>query len=115
MSGNNHKIIHVQFGSSSSDGGGRQNQQQAHREDWRRFYVIQLHLYLSSKRSGRIGTDAEGDMIRDLLSVYWEEIIASGILHNMSLLEKVSLFRSIQVDFPFVDPPTPEGFISFDG
>jgi hypothetical protein len=115
MSGNNHKIIHVQFGSSGEGDGCRPDLQQCHREDWRRFYVIQLHIYLSGKRSGRIGTDAEGDMIRDLLSIYWEEIIASGILNNMNLLEKVSLFRSIQVDFPFIDAPTPEGFIPFEG
>jgi hypothetical protein len=89
--------------------------QDSSREDWRRFLVIQLHAYLSSKKSGRLGNKAEEDMIRDLLSVYWEEIAASGVLDGMSVLEKVKLFSSINVDFPVLEVPAPEGFFTCEG
>ncbi len=89
--------------------------QDKNREDWRRFFVIQLHAYLSSKKSGRLGNRAEEDMIRDLLSVYWEEIAASEVLEELSVLEKVKLFSSIKVDFPVLEVPAPEGVFTCGG
>lgn len=116
MSKHHNNIIHCQFGCSEATSPVYSaERQENYREDWRRFYVIQLHIYLSGKRSGRIGTDAEGDMIRDLLSVYWEEIISSGYLDEMDVMEKIRFFSQVEVDFPFIDVPTPEGFIAFDG
>lgn len=89
--------------------------QQESREDWRRFCVVQLDIYLSSKRSGRITSAAERDMIQDLLSVYWEEILASGILEGLTLVEKLRLFRGVCVDFPFLEMTAPDGFIPLEG
>jgi hypothetical protein len=93
--------------------------QQQSLEDWRRFYVIQLHIYLSQKRSRRIGTNAEKDMVHDLLSLYWEEIVSSGVLDGLGLLEKIRFFSEIRIDFPLIDGlcerPATASFIPFKG
>gem|GEM_PF-5857949 len=115
MGNSENGIIYHDFGSRRCDYPQNGGLQQRYREDWRRFYVIQLHQYLSVKRSGRLGSQAEGDMIRDLLAVYWEEILASGVLAGMGLFEKIRMFHDIQIDFPFIEVPAPEGFIPFRG
>ncbi len=67
------------------------------------FYLIQLSAYLSRKRSGKIDSEAEKDMIIDLISMYWEEIVDSGILKGQCQSEKILIFKDIVIDFPYVD------------
>ncbi len=76
-------------------------------EDKRSFYLIQLSIYLSGKKSGKIDSEPERDMIIDLIDIYWEQIIDSGILHRQCQSEKMIIFRDIEIDFPYMD-------VSFD-
>lgn len=75
-------------------------------DDLHAFYSIQLDRYLRSKPSQRIGSTAERDMIRDLISESWRELACSGRLEGHSASEKLTLFRRISIVFPsFIVPP----------
>ena len=71
------------------------------------FYLIQLSAYLGRKKSGKIDSEAEKDMIIDLISMYWEEIVDSGILKGQCQSEKILIFMDIEIDFPYTE-------VSFD-
>ncbi len=68
------------------------------------FFSVQFSLYL--KISGRgIRSQAERDMIEDLLSVYWEELDKSGLLDGKSLEEKIMICSELTVYFPYTEVP----------
>ena len=67
------------------------------------FFLIQLSIYLGKKKSEKIESDAEKDMILDLISIYWEQVLDSGILYGQSKAEKMIIFRDIEIDFPYAD------------
>ncbi len=69
-------------------------------DDWNAFYSVQLAKYLSMKRSKKLGTDAEKDMIWELISEGWSDLCASVDLDSMTGLEKLSLFRRHRIVFP---------------
>ncbi len=87
-------------------------------DDWNAFYAIQLKKYLSSKRSRKIGSQGEKDMIWDLIYEYWQGIIHSGVLRSKGLCEKLELFASIDIIFPYFsvpdDPDENGGIITVD-
>ncbi len=74
-------------------------------DDWNAFYAIQLRKYLSSKRSRKLGSQGEKDMIWDLIYEYWQGIVHSGVLCNKDLCEKLELFESIRIIFPYFSLP----------
>lgn len=74
-------------------------------DDWQAFYSIHLQRYLRSKHSQRIVTDAEGDMIRDLIHDYWNRLKELRLLVGKSAQEKLEVFRSVRVIFPFYVAP----------
>ncbi len=45
-------------------------------DDWKAFLSIQVDRYLATKKNGRFSTDAERDMVRDLVFEYWRAIRA---------------------------------------
>ncbi len=67
------------------------------------FFLIQLSTYLGQKNSGKIESDAEKDMILDLIKIYWEQVLDSGILYGQSKAEKMIIFKDIEIDFPYND------------
>ncbi len=67
------------------------------------FFLIQLSIYLGKKVSGKIESEAEKDMILDLITIYWEQVLDSGILYGQSKAEKMIIFRDIEIDFPYND------------
>jgi len=67
------------------------------------FFIIQLSIYLDQKNSGKIESDAEKDMILDLITIYWEQVLNSGILYGQSKAEKMIIFRDIEINFPYND------------
>ncbi len=67
------------------------------------FYLIQLSAYLGRKKSGKIDSEAEKDMIIDLISMYWEEIVDSRILKGQCQSEKILIFKDIDIDFPYTE------------
>ena len=72
-------------------------------EDKRNFYLIQLTTYLNGKKSGKVDSEAEQDMIIDLIDIYWEQIIDSGVLYAQCQSEKIIIFRDIKIDFPYIN------------
>lgn len=80
---------------------GMVRQESCELDDWRAFYSIHLERYLRSKRTRRVTSDAESDMIRDLIHDYWKRIATEGLLAGRSAQEKLRLFRSVNIIFPF--------------
>ena len=79
-------------------------------DDWKAFYAVHLARYLSTKKSKRLGTDAEKDMIWDLILDGWREVKARVDLAAMSSEEKMHLFSTYDIVFPlFAVPVTDEG------
>lgn len=74
-------------------------------DDWRAFYSLQISRYLRSKRSRSIGTLAEGDMIRDLISDAWGELKESRILEGKTVEQKMAIFRAVSIVFPYFYVP----------
>jgi len=72
-------------------------------DDKSNFYIIQFTTYLSGKKSGKIDSEAEKDMIIDLIGIYWDQIVDSGVLHCQCQSEKMIIFRDIEIDFPYID------------
>jgi len=72
-------------------------------EDKHNFYLIQLTTYLNKKTSGKIDSEAEQDMIIDLIDIYWEQILDSGVLYAQCQSEKIIIFRDIKIDFPYIN------------
>lgn len=78
-------------------------------DDWRAFYSLQLNRYLKSKRSHSMGTLAEQDMIRDLISDAWQDLKKTGVLAGKGTAEKLAVFKSAHIMFPFFVPPAHAG------
>jgi tetratricopeptide (TPR) repeat protein len=78
-------------------------------DDWRAFYSLQLNRYLRSKRSRTLGTLAEQDMIRDLISDAWQDLKKSGALAGKGTTEKLGAFKSVHIMFPFFVAPVNAG------
>ena len=70
-------------------------------EDKYNFFLIQLSTYLNGKKNGRIESEAEQDMIIDLIGIYWDQIVDSGVLYAQSQSEKIIIFKDIKIDFPY--------------
>jgi hypothetical protein len=84
---------------------GMRKQDTNNMDDWRAFYSIQLSRYLNKKPSKRIDSVAERDMIRDLISDYWEAMLVSGCMECKTGEEKLDLFNSIKIIFPHYEVP----------
>jgi hypothetical protein len=80
---------------------------QASREidDQQAFYGVQLARYIRSKRSHRLGTRAEIDMIAELIDEYWRELRSTLDLSRLSWDQKLKLFRETLIVFPFLSVP----------
>ena len=74
-------------------------------DDWNAFYSVQLKKYLESKRSRKIGSQGEKDMIWDLIFEYWQGILRSGVLRGKSNSEKLALFSDVEIIFPYFSLP----------
>lgn len=69
-------------------------------DDYNAFYSIQMNKYLSVKRSGKIGNDAERDMISDLIREGWKEVKTTVNLAALDSCEKISAFTRHRIIFP---------------
>ena len=79
---------------------GMERQESEDEDDWRAFYCIQLRRYLAGKGKRTFTSDAERDMIRDLVQSYWKDLKSSGALEGRSIEEKCRVFRSVDIVFP---------------
>jgi tetratricopeptide (TPR) repeat protein len=79
---------------------GMVKQKSSELDDWKAFYAINLSRYLNTKRSHRIGTDAEGDMIFELIYEAWKELRNSTDLQSVNTEQRLRLFHSAWIVFP---------------
>ena len=84
---------------------GMARQVTAERDDEQAFYGVQLSRYIRSKKSHKLGTRAEIDMIVELVEEYWNRISSSGILNGLDREQRLALFRDTVVAFPFLSVP----------
>ena len=69
-------------------------------DDWNAYHSIQLTKYLALKKSKKIGTDAERDMIYELICEGWEEMKENVDLSSMDNCEKLAAFSNHRIVFP---------------
>lgn len=81
-------------------------------DDWNAYYSVQLSRYLSTKRSKKLGTDAERDMIWDLIREGFRELCDSAGLEGMDSREKMTFFRKHRLVFPTFSVPSELDFES---
>lgn len=79
---------------------GMPKQETLEMDDWRAFYAIHLSKYLAQKKSGKLGTDAEKDMIWDLILDAWKSVKRSFCLENLDYETKLRIFRDTRIVFP---------------
>jgi hypothetical protein len=84
-------------------------------DDWQMFYSIHVNRYLSGKRTEKIGSVAERDMINDLVREAWNSTISGVRLNTMSPKQKLALFRSVEIIFPFFEVPVERARASGNG
>jgi tetratricopeptide (TPR) repeat protein len=92
-----------------ANGYGMAKQKTKDLDDWKAFHAVQLVRYLSLKKSGKLGTDAERDMIWELILEEWKGLRNSLDLAAMSSEEKLGLFRAFKIVFPFFSLPEENG------
>ena len=86
-----------------SNGYGMAKQISTELDDWKAFYSVHLYRYLVTKKTKKMGTDAEHDMISDLIYEAWRELSKSVSMGGLSDEEKMSLFREVRIVYPTFD------------
>lgn len=84
---------------------GMAKQESAQADDKHAFYGVQLSRYIRSKRSHKLGTKAEIDMVVELIDEYWEQLQSGSGLAEMDDDEKFRLFADTLIVFPFLSVP----------
>ncbi len=84
---------------------GMPKQDSSEKDDWHAFLAVHLSRYLRKKKSGRLDTRAETDMIRELIDDYWRGLLSSNALDGKTVDEKRELFHKIVIVFPFFEMP----------
>lgn len=85
-----------------SNGYGFKKEKNIELDDKKAFFSIQISRYLAKKKSGNFSTQAECDMITDLLEEKWKKIVESGILKQKNIKEKQRCFKNQKIVFPFM-------------
>jgi len=74
-------------------------------EDFQAFSSIQQTRYLGSRRLGKFGSDAEKDVVLDMIRSAWEELRRQNDLSGLSVEEKIRLFNRELIIFPYLECP----------
>ncbi|MCA1754885.1 MAG: hypothetical protein LC641_09370 [Spirochaeta sp.] len=69
------------------------------------FFGVQLSRYLARKRTRRIATPAEADMLVELLLDTWQEQWEQIRRSNGSATELIEAFGRVRIVFPYVELP----------
>jgi hypothetical protein len=86
-------------------------------DDWAAFASVHLSRYLSSKNRHGFATEAERDMVTDLIRDHWQVLGGSGAMAGKDCTQKLELFRDMQIVFPTVlagEPLAGPGLIPVD-
>ena len=70
-------------------------------DDHQAFIAIQVERYLKRKRVPRFCSDAEKDVILQIIGESWEEIRSSRPVGHMDTDHKISSFYQITLVFPY--------------
>jgi tetratricopeptide (TPR) repeat protein len=73
------------------------------REDEAAFLGIQLEKYLKMKKVKRFCSDAEKDVIKDIIINYWQNLLSEGVFTQFPVDDKLKFFRDQIIIFPFSD------------
>jgi hypothetical protein len=87
------------------NGYGMARQESADSDDWQAFRAIQLSRYLATRNKRAFSTDAERDMVSDLVGDYWRGVERSGEIAGMDSSQKRDYFRRMRIVFPTVVLP----------
>jgi hypothetical protein len=74
-------------------------------DDRNAFFSIQIQRYLDRKHDKKFSTQAEQDVVFELLNDYWINIQKNSILCNKSVEEKRKSFHRIKIPFPYFIMP----------
>lgn len=77
-------------------------------EDKEAFIGLQLQKYLNTKKNKRFCTDAEKDVIIEIILSYWSDMLKEGNFDHLSIEEKVQFFKRQLIIFPVSDLKTLE-------
>jgi hypothetical protein len=87
------------------NGYGMARQATANDDDWQAFRAIQLSRYLATRNKRAFSTDAERDMVSDLIRDYWRTVERSGATTGMDASRKRDYFLRMRIVFPTVVLP----------
>jgi hypothetical protein len=69
-------------------------------DDWQAFSAIQISQYLLCKNKHAFSSEAEKDMIIDLIRDAWDDFLRSNPIEGRSGSEKMQAFRTFHIVFP---------------
>ena len=84
---------------------GMPRQKDTQTDNLRAFYSIHVARYLKNKKSRRLDTRAEADMIRELIDDSWRTLTQAHDLTSLGVSAKLNLFRATMIVFPFFELP----------
>jgi tetratricopeptide (TPR) repeat protein len=68
-------------------------------EEWYKFKSIQLARYFSARNARGFFSDEERNRVLEVISVFWEELLKSGILEITDRKERECLFKEVHIDY----------------
>ncbi len=71
-------------------------------DDWEAFASVHLARYLGAKNRHGFATEAERDMVTDLIRDHWKSLEGSGALQGRTCSEKLQMYRAVRIVFPTV-------------
>jgi hypothetical protein len=79
---------------------GMDRQASTEADDWQAFSAIQVARYLLCKNKHSFSSEAEHDMIIDLIRDAWDGFRSMSSLEGKSGSEKMQMFRTLRIVFP---------------
>ena len=89
-----------------SNGYGMPKQSCEEEDDFQAFKYVQIKKYLTMKKSGRFGTEAERDMVNDLILEHWFFFKKSSDLSGYDYSARMQLFLDADIYFPLINVPS---------
>jgi hypothetical protein len=84
---------------------GMPKQESPAEDDRQAFLAVQRRKYLSGKKSGKFCTEAEEDMVNELIAEKWQTLYLNDVFSGMNAEHKLQFFYSVTIYFPFVQVP----------
>jgi len=79
------------------------SRQSEREEDRKAFLGVQLERYFQTKKVKRFCSEAEKDVIIDIILSYWSDMLQDGQFYQLTIDEKVRFFKEQRVVFPVAD------------